>query len=128
MGDKLRDQVVPFCPIFRGSHIWLVPKGVHDGVGRKSIGHETQFHEWPDAVGQQTVIDLIDVREIEDRLTLFIFVVDAYLIMKDGMEPDIPEAGNAFDRLQVLAVTLTQGQNGAAGAEHLFPKVWESAR
>ena len=44
---------------------------------------------------QQSIVDLIDIREVVDRIALRVFVVDAVLIIKDRVEAYIAKAGDA---------------------------------
>ena len=63
---------------------------------RKLLRHEAQFDEGADAVGQQAVVDLVDVREVVDRLALFVLVVDADFVVKDGVEAHVWKSVTCF--------------------------------
>ena len=52
-----------------------------------------------------------------------VLVVKPHLVVEDGVEADVLEAGGLLDRAQVAAVTLAQGEDGAAGAEHPLPEM-----
>jgi len=56
---------------------------------------------------------------------LSVFVVDADVVVHDGMEADVLEVRDLLHSLRVVAVALAHGEDGAAGAEHLFPEMRE---
>ena len=74
---------------------------------------------------EQTVVDLIDVREVVDGLAIFVLVVEAGFIVKDGVEADVFEPSDALCFAKVVAVALAQAQDGAPRPKHFFPEVWE---
>jgi len=43
--------------------------------------------------------------------------------VEDGVEANIAKIGDLLHSAHVLAITLAQGEDGAAGAEHLFPEM-----
>ena len=56
---------------------------------------------------------------------MLVFVVDAYLIVKDGVEANVAEVRYFLHCAEVVAIAFAQGEDGAAGAEHLLPEVGE---
>ena len=74
---------------------------------------------------EQTVVDLIDVREVVDGLAIFVLVVEAGFIVKDGVEADVFEACDPPGFAKVVAVALAQGDDPAFRAEHFFPEMRE---
>ena len=53
--------------VLRRRDVGLVPEGVQRvGVGGQLLGHEAQLDEGPDVVGEQAVVDLVDVGEVVD--------------------------------------------------------------
>ena len=89
------------------------------------LRHEADLDNRPHAVLQQTIVDLIDVREVVDRVAVLVFVVDADFVMQDGVKAHILEICYLLYRAQVVAIALAQRENGAPRTEHLFPEVWE---
>src|SRR6185437_5478716 len=121
-------QLIPLLHALGGRDVLLVPEGVEVvGIEGKLFGHEADFDHGADAVLEKAIVDLIDNVEIEDRLAAGVFVIDAELIVKTGVEAHVPEIGDGLYSAEVVAVTLAQGENGAAGAEHLFPEVREGS-
>lgn len=74
---------------------------------------------------QQTIVNLVHVGKIVDGFSGGVFVVNAYFIVEDGVEADVFDVRGGFHFAQVVAIALAQGEDGAAGAEHLFPEVRE---
>ena len=66
---KSADEAVPFLVVLRRSDDRLVPEGMHILAQRELLRHEAEFDKRPHAVLQQTVIDLIDVGKIVDRIS-----------------------------------------------------------
>ena len=56
---------------------------------------------------------------------MFIFVVDAYLIVQNGVKAYIAKISYLFYRAQVITVAFSQRQDCATRSEHLLPKMWE---
>ena len=54
---------------------------------------------------------------------MLVFVVDADLVVEDGVEADVLEVGDLVDGANVVAIGLAEGEDGAAGAEDLFPEM-----
>ena len=107
----------------------LVPEGVQGvGVGSELLGHEAHFHEGADLVFQEAIVDLIDVREVVDGISSGIFVVDSDFILKNRVETDEFEIGDAFGFAQIVAIAVAQGEDGAAGAKHFFPEMGKRMR
>jgi len=105
----------------------LVPEGMNRVPSRQFAGHEADLDKGPHALGQQAVVDLVDIGEVEDRIAAFILIVDAHFIVEDGVEADIARANLVVDIFEVLAVVVSQRQNGAARPEHLLPEMGEGA-
>ena len=94
-------------------------------LGGELLRHEAQFDKRAYAVLQQAVVDLVDVRKIVDRLALRIFVVDSDVIEEDSVEADVLDVGDLLYVAQVATIALSEAEIGTAGAEHVFPKMWE---
>ncbi len=74
----------------------LVPEGMRRQIGGQLARHEAEFHEGLYSVLQQAVVDLIDVGEVVDRMALGVFVVNAHLVLEDGVKADVLKTGNAL--------------------------------
>ena len=88
-------------PLFEGlgwGDVLLVPEGV-EGVGVKGelLGHEADLDDGADAVFEQAVVDLVDVGEVVDGVAVLVLVVDADLVVEDGVEANVLEVGGFFD-------------------------------
>src|SRR5438552_16913347 len=64
MLGKSRNELIPFVPILRRGDIRLVPKRVQNIVCGQLPRHEAQFDKRPNFIGQQAVVDLVEVGEI----------------------------------------------------------------
>ncbi len=84
------------APHFAGSRggegSGLYQKGCGHGIQRQLARHETQFDEGLDVVFEQAVVDLIDIREVINRLALRILVVDAYVVVQRCRENECIES------------------------------------
>src|ERR1700727_2181384 len=87
---ELRHQGIPGFETPGGRDVRLVPEGMECvWVEGKLLWHEAYLDHGTDTVLQQAIIDLIDVREIVDRVSVLILVVDTDLVVQDGVEPDV---------------------------------------
>ncbi len=123
MFGELGNQVVPLSPILRWRDVRLVPKCLDDLFRRKFLGHETQFDEGPDTIGQEAIVNLVHVGKVVDRLARIVLVVDSDFVVEDGMKANILESRDELYLEEVFPVTLAKRKNGAPGAEHLLPEV-----
>src|ERR1035438_8465180 len=128
MFSERRYKVTPTVPILRRGDIWVVPKGLESMASRQLIGHETDLDERPYSGGEQSVVDLVNVREVVNRMPLAVFGIDADFVVKNGMKANVVEVRDLLHRTQVAAIVFTQAQNRASRAKHLFPKVGEGMR
>src|ERR1700757_368461 len=119
------DKRVPLGVILRRRDDLLVPEGMVVEARGELLRHEADLDEGADSVGEQAVVDLIDVGEVVDGVALLVFVVDAEFVVKDGVEADVPEVGDLLHGLHVVAIALAHGEHSAAGAEHLLPEMRE---
>ena len=123
------DHRAPLVPILRRRDILLVPEGVEGiGIGGQLFGHEAELDERADFVGEDAVVDLIDVGKIVDGVAAGVFVVEADFVLEDSVETDVVEIGDAFDFAEIVAIVVAQREDGASGAEHFFPEVGEGVR
>ncbi len=74
---------------------------------------------------QESVVNLVHISEVIDRIAVFIFVVDAHFVVENRMEAHVFEIRGGLHRIQILAIAVAQRQNRAAGAKHFFPEMWE---
>ncbi len=119
------DQSVPLRVVLGRRDDLFVPEGVIIQARGQRLGHEADLDKRPHAVGQQAIVDLIDIGPVVDRVALCVLAVDAILIVEDGVEADVAKAGDLLYLAQIVAVAFAQRKNGAAGAEHLLPVVWK---
>src|SRR5262249_12096589 len=89
------------------------------------LWHEADFYHWANTELQQTIVDLIDIREVVDRVALLILVIEPDFVMEDGMKAHVLEICYLLDRPQVVSVAFAERQDGATGAEHLLPEMRE---
>ncbi len=121
---ELGDEIVPLVPVFGWGDILLVPKWMQGVfVRRQLLWHKTQLDKRAHTVGQQAIVDLINVGEVVHRMPLGVLVINSDFIMEDGMEAHVLETGDLFYVAEIVAITLAQSQDGAAGAEHLLPEM-----
>src|SRR5271168_636179 len=126
MACEIFDELFPLVPIFRRGDVLFVPEGMDGvGIGGELFGHEAELDEGADFVFEEAVVDLVDVGEIVDGLAGLVFVVEAEFVVEDSVEADVVEAGDALGFAEVAAIAVAEGEDGAAGAEHFFPEVWE---
>jgi hypothetical protein len=77
---------------------------------RNTNGKLPRFHSDPlsaaraDAILQQTIINLIDVRNIIDSFPLIILVVQANFIVKDRVEANVFKSSCVVDGTEVAAI------------------------
>src|SRR5580692_5260254 len=101
MSREVRDEILPFVPILGWRNIRLIPKRLeHLGCG-KFFGHEAKFYKRANAVLEQAIVNLVDVRKIVDWLPFGILVVQAEFIVKNGMEADVFKSSCVLDGAQV---------------------------
>ena len=108
------DEAVPLLVGLGRGDIGLVPEGVEGvGVEGELFGHEADLDDGADAVGEEAVVDLIDVGEVVDGVAVLVFVVDADLVVEDGVEADVAEVGDLLHGAQVAAVAVAQCEDAA---------------
>jgi hypothetical protein len=93
------------------------------GIEGELLRHEADLDDGADAVGEEIVIDLVDVGEVVDGIAVLVFVVDSELIVQDGMEANVLEVGDLFYGFEVVEIALTEHESATAGAKHLLPEV-----
>ena len=52
-----------------------------------------------------------------------VLVIHADFVVKDGVEPDVLEAGRLLDLAQIAPVALAERQDRASRSEHPLPEV-----
>ncbi len=119
-------EVVPALHALGGRDVLLVPEGVEVvGIEGELLGHEADLDDGANAVGEEAVVDLVDVGEVVDGVAVLVFVVDTDFVVEDAVEADVAEVGDFVDGADVVAVGLAEGEDGVAGAEDLLPEVGE---
>src|ERR1700730_953394 len=129
MPRKSLNQLLPFAPIFRRRYVLLVPERVLGiGIRRQLLWHKTQLDKRSHFIFKQSVINLVYIRKVVHRLSIFIFVVQSDLIVKNGVEANIFEVRDSLDLPQIVPVTFAQRQRRAPRTKHFFPEMWERMR
>src|SRR5580698_9049023 len=122
-------QGIPGFHALRRRNILLIPEGMQRiGIEGELFGHEADLDDGTHAVFEQAIVDLVDIGEVIDRVAVLVFVVDAVLVVKNGMETHVMKIGSLLYRAQVVAVALAQRKIGTTGAEHLLPEVRKRCR
>src|SRR6266849_184573 len=126
MASEVFNELLPLVPVLGRRDVLLVPEGVESArIRGKLFGHEAELDEGADVVLEQAVVNLIDVGKVVNGLTVFVLVVEAGLVVEDGVKADVFEAGDAAGFAKVVAVAFTKRDDAAFGAEHFLPKVGE---
>src|ERR1035437_7064399 len=89
----------------------------------QSFRHEADFYKGPDTVLQQSVIDLVDIGEVVDGITVLIFVIDPHFVVQDGVKAHVMKVGDLLDCSDIFPVTLSQCENSPSRTKRLLPKV-----
>src|SRR5215471_16512468 len=89
---ELVDKFSPSIPVFWRSCVWPVPKRMELVCLGELVRHEAQLNKRPDIVREQTIIDLIHVGEVVDRVSFWILLVRSHFVMKYGVESNVAEA------------------------------------
>src|SRR5271165_684656 len=118
---ELCNHVVPFGIILRRGDVGAIPKRLDVRTRSELVGHETELDKRLDAIGQQTIVNLVDVGEVVDRLSVLVFVVNTDFIVEDGVETHVLQACDLLYFAQISAPGIAQRENGAARTEHLLP-------
>ena len=85
--------------------------------------HKADFDDRANAIFQKPVVYLVYIREVVDGIAMFIFVVDAHLVVQDGVETNIAKIGHLLYCPQIASVAFSQGENCAARSKHLLPEM-----
>ena len=88
------NEGVPLGIVLGRRHDLLVPERMHVLTERELLGHETDFDKGANAIGEQPVVNLVNVGEVVDGVALFVFVVYADFVVEDGVEADVVEIGD----------------------------------
>ena len=120
---ELGDHVVPLGIVLGRRDIGVIPEGLQIRPRGQLVRHEAELDEGLHVVGQQAIVDLVDVGEVVDRLALLVFVVNADIVIQDAVKANVLEAGDLAHRPQVAAIGIAQAEHGPAGAEHLLPEM-----
>ncbi len=97
MLGKSRNELIPFFPILRRGDIRLIPKGMQNIVCGQLPRHEAQFDKRPNSIGQQAVVDLVEVGEIIRGAPFAIFLIHSDLVVENGVETHVFEISSLFD-------------------------------
>src|SRR5579875_895582 len=97
-------------------------------IRRQLARHKTKLDEWLYLLIEQSVVDLIDIREVINRPALLVFIVDAVLIVQNGVEAHVFEARVLARCLQVQPIAFAHAEIRPPRAKHLFPEVGKGMR
>ena len=100
------------------------------GVACQPSRHEADFDHGAHSVRQQSVINLVNVRKVVNCRATLVFVIDADVVMKDGVKADVAEVsgcatlklGRCPTRLPVVLesaaeLAASEGDNGIGSAD-----------
>src|SRR5215471_618450 len=87
--------------------------------------HEADFDYGADSVAQKSVIDLVYIRKVVERMALIVFVINADFVVQDVVKADVVEVSGLLYLAQVVSIALPQRKDGAAGTEGVLPEMWE---
>ena len=121
--SKGADERIPLRIIGGRRNNRLIPEGMVVQPRSQQLGHEAQLNERLDPIGQQAVIDLVNIVKVVDRVVLPVFGVNPYLIVENGVEADIAEICDLLYLAQIFPVALAHGEHSPAGTEHLLPEM-----
>jgi len=106
------------------------------GVRGHLLRHEAELDEGADVVGEQAVVNLIDVGKVVGGLAWLSFlrglawilrggvgVVEADVVHEDAVKAHGVEVGDTLYGVEIFAIALAQGEDGSAGAEDLLPEM-----
>src|ERR1700722_20924905 len=111
MTSEILDHLFPGVPILRWRDVLPVPERMDCfGIRAEFPGHKTQLDERADFILEESIVNLIDIRKVVDRLAVLIFVVQTDFVVKYCVEADILEVGNAFGLAKIVPVTLSKGE------------------
>ena len=82
-------------------------------LGRQRLRHEADLYKGPHAIGQQPIVDLIDVGPVVDRVALLVLAVDAVLIVEDRVKAHVLETGDLLYAPEIVAIPRPQAEIGA---------------
>ena len=138
VGGESLDHGVPEDVVPGRGDVGMAEEGVEEGgIERHLFGHEAELDEGTDVLGEEAVVDFVDVEEVVGGgvvgglrgeagvLCLTGRVVEADLVVEDAVEADGLEVGGFLHGVEIGAVVGTESEDGAAGAEGLLPEVGE---
>jgi hypothetical protein len=129
MARELENQLVPLPRIARRGHVGVIPERVRARSHRHFFRHETEFDKGANSNLQQTIVDQVNSREIQDQVSRSVLpAIDTRLVFKDSMKPDILYVHDFPQRSEIMPPIFTQGDRSMAGAKHMFPKMRKSGR
>ncbi len=128
MFREVINQRLPFRIILRRRRKGMIPERVRGQRCSQRARHEAHLDEGPHAVVQQSIINLIDVGPVVDRLSLRVFRINPHVVVEDRMKANVANVGGRFHGPKLAPVAFAERQNCAARTEHLFPVMWKRAR
>jgi hypothetical protein len=77
-------------------------------AGCQLAWHKAQFNERADAIREQAIIYLVNIREVVHWAPLAVFTVNPNLIVENRVEANVLESGDLLHLAQVVAIALAQ--------------------
>src|ERR1700683_658073 len=111
---KLVHEFAPSLVILRRIRQGLVPKGVRGLAGCKRLRHETNFNKRFHSKREDSVVNLVDVRKVVNRIALGIDGVDTDLIIENRVEANVFEIGNSLNFYKILSIAVAQRKDGTS--------------
>ena len=104
---EMGHQCIPGLETFWRRNILLVPEGVERvRIEGQLFRHEADLDYRPNSLLQKTIVDLVDIREIVDRVAVLVLVIDSDLVMQNGVKAHVLEICYLLYRAQVVAVAI----------------------
>src|SRR5262249_47311871 len=93
----------------------VIPKDVNRGrLGGELTGHKAEFYVWAHAVCEKAVVNLVEVREVVDRIAGSVFVVDADFVVEDCVKANVFEISSLLHFFEIAEIGLAKREAGAA--------------
>ena len=127
VGDEGFDEGVPLGHVFGRGDVALPPE---DGFGAagEGGGHEGELDEGADVVGEEGVVEGVDVLEVVDGVAVGVFGVDAHVVMEDAVEAEVVEADFVLYGGELGLPVGAEAFVGAAGAYGVEGGGWSAGR
>ena len=116
------DHVVPILPVAGRGDVALVRKDAV-GAGGERLRHEAELDEWPHAVVEHEVVDLVDVEEIEVSGSSW---GNAHLVVEEAVAANGLDSGFVVDADEILSAIGRAGRRRCGPSRRLSPSSAEA--